>query len=239
MSAAPARRFYKAASVSPADGGFAILLDERRLKTRSGVVVTAPTRALAEACAAEWNAQAEQILFSTMPITRLTFEAIDLGDESRDDYVGFIAGYGETDLCCHRAAGPAELVERENAVRQPLVDWAAGVGVPLPVTTGVQAAPPNEAALVALRRRAAELDDFQLVALAQATKLAGSVLIGLALLHGRLDADQAFEAAALDDLWSLEQWGEDAEAHARLDRLHDDFAAIARFVAALGRHETR
>src|SRR5262245_6604197 len=231
MSEVPARRFYKTASVAPADGGFSIMLDDRALKTRSGVVVTAPTQALAEACAAEWNAQRELILFSTMPITRLTFEAIDLSDEDRDDYVGFIAGYSETDLCCHRAAGPAELVERENTVRQPLVDWAAGVGLSLPVTTGVQAAPRNEAALATLRRRAAELDDFQLVALAQATRLAGSVLIGLALLHRRLDACQAFEAAALDDLWNLEKWGEDADARARLERLRDDFAAIAAFIA--------
>jgi chaperone required for assembly of F1-ATPase len=233
MSDVLARRFYKTASVAPADGGLSIMLDDRPLRTRSGVAVTAPTRALAEACAAEWNAQREQILFSTMPITRLTFEAIDLGDERRGDYVAFIAGYGETDLCCHRASGPAELVERENAVRQPLVDWAASVGVSLPVTTGVQAAPRNEGALVTLRGQVAALDDFQLVALAQATKLAGSVLIGLALLHGRLDANQAFEAAALDDLWTLEKWGEDAEARARLDRLRDDFAAIARFIAAL------
>jgi chaperone required for assembly of F1-ATPase len=232
------RRFYKSVRVDEiaGDGGFTVLLDTRALKTRAGAAFHAPTRALAEACAAEWDAQGDYIDFASMPVTRLTFEAIDLTPERREGYVSFISGYGETDLCCHRAASPAEPTAREAAVRQPLVDWAAAeLGVVLPVVTGVQAAPRNEDAISRLRTHAAKFSDFYLVALSQATKLAGSVLIGLALIHRRLDGQQAYEAAALDDLWSLERWGEDAEARARLDRQRDDFSAIARFLDALGR----
>jgi chaperone required for assembly of F1-ATPase len=234
LNEAAARRFYKSVRVEEADGGFAIRLDERTLKTRQGAHFEAPTRALAEACASEWDAQREHILFSSMPITRLTFEAIDLTAAARADYAAFVAEYGQTDLCCHRAEAPQELVAREAAVRQPIVDWAAReLGVALTVVTGVQAAAPNPKAAASLRTRAEALDNFRLVALAQATKLAGSVLIGMALVEGRLDAQQAYEAAALDELWSLEKWGEDAEARTRLDRQRANFEAISRFIAAL------
>ena len=237
MSASDAaRRFYKSVTVRTNGAGFVVLLDERPLKTSAGAPFAAPTAALAEACAAEWDAQRQHILLSTMPLTRLAFEAIELTPEAREDYAGFIAGYGETDLCCHRAASPVELIEREGALRQPIVDWGArALDVALPVVTGVQPAQRNETAIATLRAHAGGLDNFRLVALAQATKLAGSVLIGFALLHGELDAPRAFEAAALDDLWSLERWGEDAEARARLERQRDDFAALARFIAALKR----
>jgi chaperone required for assembly of F1-ATPase len=84
-----------------------------------------------------------------------------------------------------------------------------------------------------IRTRAAAHDDFALTALSQATGLSGSMLIGFALLQGELSAQQAFEAAALDELWSLERWGEDAEARARLDRMCAEFDALAAFIAAL------
>ena len=234
MNQAAARRFYKSVRVEEAEGGFAIRLDERTLKTRQGAAFKAPTRALAEACASEWDAQREHILFSSMPITRLAFDAIDLTAGARADYAAFVAEYSQTDLCCHRAEAPTELVAREAAVRQPIVDWAAReLGAALTVVTGVQAAPHNLEAAASLRTRAEALDNFRLVALAQATKLAGSVLIGMALVEGRLDAQQAYEAAALDELWSLEKWGEDAEARTRLDRQRANFEAIGRFIAAL------
>ena len=63
--------------------------------------------------------------------------------------------------------------------------------------------------------------------------LAGSALIGFALLEGRLDAENAFAAAALDDRWNLENWGEDAAACAGLDRQRAEFDALGRFVQAL------
>jgi chaperone required for assembly of F1-ATPase len=98
---------------------------------------------------------------------------------------------------------------------------------------GVIAAPPDQASIDELRAHAARLDDFRLTALAQAAGLAGSAIIALALLRGRIAPQHAFEAAALDNLWSLEKWGEDAEARARLDRQHAEFAALGRFIMAL------
>lgn len=236
MTDAPSlpRRFYKAVSVRPSSGGHGVHLDERTLRTPGGVVFVAPTAALAHACADEWDAQGEHIAPSRMPVSQLAFAALDRGAAKRDELIDYIAAFGETDLCCHRADAPIELIAHQAAVWDPIVSWAREeLGVSLPVMTGVIAAPSDPIALAALRARAALLDDFRLTALAQATGLAGSVLIGFALVLRRLDAQAAFEATALDNLWSLKHWGEDTEARTRLDRQRAEFAAIERYVEAL------
>jgi chaperone required for assembly of F1-ATPase len=196
--------------------------------------VNAPTPALAQAIADEWNAQGEHIVPAAMACTQLAFAAIDHTPQRRDELLDYIAKFGETDLVCHRAEAPGELLARQARSWDPLVAWGAGeLGVMLPIVTGVVAAPVPAQSLETLRAHAGACDDFQLTALAQAAGLAGSALIAFALLRGWLDAESAFAAAALDELWAIDKWGEDAEARQRLDRQRAEFENIARFVAAL------
>lgn len=226
----PVRRFYKAATVD----GDGVLLDQRRLKTPRGAPFVAPTRALAEAVAAEWDAQVEHILPRRMPITQFAFAAIDATPGRRDELARYIAKFGETELICHRAGSPAPLVKRQSDIWDPLIAWAAHeLGIVLPVVTGVVAAPSNDEAIETLYAHAASSDDFYLTGLSQAAGLASSAIVAFALARGRLDNESAFAAAALDELWGLETWGEDAQARARLEHQRAEFAALGRFFAAL------
>lgn len=232
MSAAAVRRFYKAATVA-ADGA-GVMLDERRLRTPKGAVFAAPTSALAETIAAEWDAQGEHIIPTSMPLTQLAFAAVDHTPNRRDELVSYIAKFGETDLICHRAEAPAPLVARQSTLWDPMVVWALhDLGVALPVVVGVLPAPAPAESLETLAAHAAALDDFQLTALAQAAGLSGSAIVAFSLTRGRIDAETAFAIAALDDLWSQEHWGRDEQAQARLDRQRDEFENIARFAALL------
>jgi len=226
------RRFYQHAAATPERG---VALDQRALRTPGGAVFAAPAAALAEAVASEWAAQGDEIHPASMPITQLAFAAIDWTPKSRDQLADYIAAYAETDLCCHRAGHPADLVARQAAAWDPLVAWGvAAHGLVLPVVMGVIAADVDPQMRARLKAHALGLNDFSLTALAQATGLAGSALIALALLARRLDAEAAFEAAALDNLWSLERWGEDSEARAKLDSQRQEFDNITRFIATLG-----
>lgn len=232
MSTDTPRRFYKTATVS--DDGRSVLLDARALKTPGGAPFATPTRALAEAIAAEWAAQGEQLIPATMPVTQLAFAAADHGAARREELIGHVLKYAETDLVCHRADAPAGLVARQHERWQSLHDWAqATLGVNLPVVTGIVAADVPADALARLRARAETLDDFALTGLAHAVGIAGSAVLGFAIALRAVTAETAFEAAALDDLWSLETWGEDAEARARLDRLRAAFEALQRYFASL------
>lgn len=228
------RRFYKIANVAKRDGGFGVALDSRALRTPGGAVFAAPTAALAELCAAEWDAQGEFIAPASMPISQFAFATLDWTVKNRDQLADYVMGFGETDLCCHRAEGPSDLVAAQAAVWDPIVQWASeAMDVRLPVVTGVVAARVGGAAIAKLRADALALDDFRLTALSQATGLAGSALIGFAFVKGGLSPEAAFEAAAFDNFWSLKRWGEDDEARARLERQRGEFDALGRYLGAL------
>ena len=90
-----------------------------------------------------------------------------------------------------------------------------------------------EAALRALRVPVERLDDWRLVGLHGAVTLLGSLVLGLALEQRALSAEDALAAALLDELFEIEQWGEDAEQARRHARLRADLAAIERYLALL------
>src|SRR5580693_1831604 len=71
------KRFYAEAGVAEAAGGFAVTLDGKPIRTPSGRQVAAPTRDIAEAIAAEWNAQIDVINPLTMPLTRLANSVVE------------------------------------------------------------------------------------------------------------------------------------------------------------------
>src|SRR6266852_2539213 len=71
------RRFYERAEAEEAEREFRVVLDGRPVKTPARRVLAAPTRALAEALAAEWRAQREVIDPAALPLTRLANSIID------------------------------------------------------------------------------------------------------------------------------------------------------------------
>ncbi|MBL8558544.1 MAG: ATPase [Hyphomonadaceae bacterium] len=228
------KRFYKEATAAPKDGGATVLIDGRQLRTPGKTAFLAPTLKLAEACAAEWQAQGDVVRPESMPVTRLVNVAIDHTPRTRDRIVESIAGYAATDLVCHRAEAPESLVKRQADRWDPLVAWAATtLNAPLTVVSGVIAADQAPEARAGFEAAAAAHDNFSLTALAHAVGMAGSGVIGFALAAGRLDAVAAFEAASLDDLWQLETWGEDHVARQRLDNLEAEFLALGRYFTAL------
>ena len=227
------KRFYKEAGIFDDAAGFGVALDGRQVKTPGGREFRVPSRALAKLCAREWAAQRDRIAPASMPLTGLAYAALDTVPARRAELAAHIAKYGETDLVCHRVDTPASLVRRQSGAWDPILAWAdAGFGLRPPIVAGIIANPSAET-VEGLRAHAAALDDFRLFALAQATSIAGSAMIGLALVHGLLDAAQAFAAATIDEHFSLETWGEDAEARARLAKVQQDLDTIGRFIAAL------
>ena len=72
------KRFYKHAEVGAHEEGHAILLDGRVVKTPSKRPLAVPSLALAQAMAAEWEAQKDEIDPRSMWLTKLANTAIDL-----------------------------------------------------------------------------------------------------------------------------------------------------------------
>jgi chaperone required for assembly of F1-ATPase len=221
------KRFYKEAGVTEAEGGFAITLDGKPIRTPSRRQVVIPSRDLADAVAAEWAAQGETIDPMTMPLTRVANSVVegvvDRVDLVRDD----LAKYFESDLLFYRAGYPEGLVAREAAHWDPVLFWAAeALGAHFILSEGVMHVKQPEALQAA--RAALPGDAWSVAALHVVTTLTGSALLALALAHGARDAGQVWAAAHVDEDWNIEQWGLDEEAAARrATRLRDFEAAVA------------
>lgn len=238
MTAAKFKRFYAQASweaVPPGeDAGFRVLLDGKAVKTPAEAEMALPSQALAEAVAAEWQAQGEEVEARSLVLTGLAWTAIDRVGPGRQRVVEELAGYGAHDLVCYHAGTPADLAARQREQWRPLLDWAArSLDAPLAVTTGVVSIEQPPETLAALRRAVAARDDFALTALDAAASAAGSLVIALALAAGRIDAAAAFEAAQLDEGYQIERWGEDPEAVRRRAAIKADLEAAVRFLALL------
>jgi chaperone required for assembly of F1-ATPase len=218
------RRFYERAQVADpvtdqsedGAGEFRILLDGRPIKTPARRTLAAPTRALADSIAAEWEAQRDVIDPARMPLTRLANSIIDGVADAPAAVAAEIEKYLATDLVVYRAERPDGLVARQAAAWDPVLAWAhEALGARFVPAQGMvyvaQPAPALAAASAAIPR-ATSRDLWRLGAMHAITTLTGSALIALALAHGALTVDQAWAAAHVDEDWNMDFWGRDEAA---------------------------
>jgi len=201
-----------------------------------GPVLRVRAEPLARAIAAEWQAagggKGGEMSFADTPLTRLAGTAQQRIAPDPAPIMDAIARYGETDLLCYRADAPVALVERQARGWQPWLDWAAlTYDAPLRVGTGIAHVRQHRDSIGALRRAVAALDVEALAGLGIAVPALGSLVLGLALAEGALEAAEAHALGALDELFQAEQWGEDVEAAARRRAIAEDVALAARFIA--------
>lgn len=227
------KRFYTAVTLAPADGGHTVLLDGRPVRTPAKRGFVLPTLDLAEVAAAEWAGQGEFIDPATMPMTRLANSVIDGVADRRAEVAADAANYVTTDLLCYRADNPDRLVARQTAEWDPLLDWVEErFGARFIVTEGIRPVAQDPEALRPLADHVAALAPWPLAGLHQMTTIGGSLITALAVLDGRIDPAAAFDVVTLDERWSLEVWGVDEEAEAKLAHRRGDFLIAARGVAA-------
>ena len=227
------KRFYDRATTARDGEVHAVRLDDKPVRTPAGRLLAAPTPALAQALADEWDAQRDTIDPANMPLTRLANAIIDGVADRHEPVAAEIAKYAGSDLLFYRAQNPAGLVERQRRHWDPVLAWAAqALGARFALAEGIaHIAQPHEA--LAAVRAAIPDNPWPLGALHAATTLMGSALLALALAHGKLSADEAWQAAHVDEDWNMEQWGRDTLA---LERRAFRFAELKAAAMVLGAH---
>ena len=198
-------------------GGFAVALDGKPVRTPGRNPLTVPKRSIAQALAAEWDAQVGTIDPATMPLSRLVNSAIDGSSgpgQHRHRYHQilpaatwfatapiFPMGWSR----CRRGCGTRCSIRALTAHgwRYRMLRGRHACSASLPASAG-------------RRRDGAAADDaFQVAGLHSMTTLTGSVLLALAVAQGRLEAATAWTAAHAVEDWQVSRWGEDVEAKAR------------------------
>lgn len=210
------KRFYKQVTTGEVEGGYSVFLDGRPIKTPAKSALVLASRDMAEAIAAEWDRQEEKVDPASMPLMRYAATAIDRVTPQRDQVIDDLSGYGDTDLVCYRAPYPTHLVERQSKAWDPLVEWVHEThSVRLQVITGVGYIPQDPEGLAKLKSVLKAQSDLHLAAIHDIVSLTGSLVVALAVIAGRLEAEEAFEISELDETHVIEEWGEDAESKAR------------------------
>jgi chaperone required for assembly of F1-ATPase len=231
-------RFYQAATVGEGPDGHAVLLDGRPVRTPARRQLAAPAPALAEALAAEWDAQKDKVDPAAMPLTRLANSIIDGVKPAPQPVAAEIEKYLGTDLLFYRAASPAGLVVSQQQHWDPVIDWARdNLGARFVLAEGVVHVAQPEAAIAAAVRvipdGAGTKAAWQLGAINVVTTLTGSALLALALAVGRLTTDAAWTAAHVDEDWNMQTWGRDDVILARRAYRFAEMQAAASVLDAL------
>jgi len=220
------KRFYKKVSVEDAEGGYAVLLDGRPIKTPGRLQVVLPKRPLADLVAAEWDAQTEFVDPMTMPALRLLNSALEGGTASVSALQDEIIKYAGNDLLLYRADTPRELVAAQEAAWDAmLVALAREFGVKFQPTVGIIHQSQPKDTLDKLSELVGPEDHFALTAMMSITGLSGSGLLAIALRRNLVDPEDAWKAAHVDEDHNIRLWGADPEAEARRAKRREEFDA--------------
>ena len=214
--------------------GFRLICNGKGMKTPAEKDFVLPTQSLGEAIVAEWQAQGEKVNPATMPLTQLAATALDIIAKDRAGIIKQVVAYAGTDLLCHRAAEPPALVQKQQQLWQPLLDWCARhYQAPLNVGEGLMPVVQPPASLTRLHDVVAAYDNFALAGLRQAVDVSGSLVLGLALAEGHLSPEHVFEAAELDHSFQMEKWGEDPASASRRAGVRRDLDACGLWFSSL------
>lgn len=228
-----ARRFYEKVSIEEVAEGHIIRLDTHKLMTPAKKLLLLPYAKLAEAVADEWRQVDEDIILSDMPMSRLVYTAIDRVSESYEATAQAFASYGETDLLCYRATHPDTLVQRQDEIWSPYLDWvSATYGVSLQTGAGIAPIKQSQSSIEVLTQIAQggeglEPNPLRLTGLAHGAGLLGSAVLALRMESGEDKAENIWRAAFLEDFFQFEQWGEDSEAMARLEGMKREIETLS------------
>lgn len=234
MSEWRVKRFWSEVAASPVEGGLTITLDGRPVRTPAKAALILPTRALAEAIAAEWREVEEEVRPDEMPLCRAANSAIDKVAPAHGAVVAALAAYGESDLLCYRAEGPAGLIAAEAAAWDPWLTWAeTALDAPLTPGSGILPVAQPRSSIERLSARLVQMESFKLTAVHDLVTLSGSLVLGLAVADRALDAAEAWSASRVDEEYQAEQWGRDADAEAAADARRRAFLAAARLLDLL------
>lgn len=223
------KRFYEQAQALEHDGLFHVALDGRTARTPARNPLAVASRAVAEALAAEWQAQEARIDPARMPLTRLVNSALDGVSDQHEAVRAEIVRYAGSDALCYRAAEPHELVERQDAIWNPIIAaLEARIGGRFVMAQGIVFAGQPAAVLAAIARRVDAIPaPIALAGAHNVMTLTGSTILTLALAEGLIDAEAAWDAAHLDEDYQIGIWGQDEEAaERRANRRREYDAAV-------------
>lgn len=231
------KRFWKQVQLVPQEGAFAVQLDGRSVRLPGKTALCVPSRALAEALVAEWQAagQGGEGYFTPddLPLTGIAGSMLERTPHAREGVLESLLAYANSDLVCYRDGARGKLAEQQAALWDPWLAWlGATYGVAFHTTHGVMPIRQSEQALQVLRAAMQGMTDAQLAVLGVAVPALGSLVLGLALLGGAA-VEELVASATVDERYQMAVWGQDTEVTDRIASMQMELETAARFDALM------
>jgi len=203
--------------------------------TPQGKKILLPSKALADAIEKEWQ-EGKKFTPTTHPLTALAYTAIDRTQGQEEAIIEALMVYGDTDTMSYvvPASENEPLAKRQQQEWKPLIDWASReFGAIWQTASGIEPATQVPEMHEAIRAYLKEQGAMRLSAACVLVSCYSSLLLALAVLKGRLTAEQAFEVSRLEESVQNERWGVDPEAEKKTLRVKGETIAAGHFLSLL------
>ena len=138
-------------------------------------------------------------------------EAVTEIGKQRQDVIAKLLELAKTDLLVFWGENK-DLVVRQQEKWMPILDWAADLLKAKLEKTDTLNVPENKAMRAPLAKVLQEMSDKELACYYAAALNMRSTLLALALVKGRIGAEEACDLSYLEELWQNEMWGSDPKA---------------------------
>ena len=148
----------------------------------------------------------------------------------RNDIINNLLKFAVTDMLLFWGTDE-KLQQRQEKEWAPVLTWAREeFGGKYKTTQSLEVQNENLDSGEGFKRFLEKLDDKQLAAFYLAALNMRSVLLASALVKGKINSEQAFSAAYLEELFQAEFWGKDAEAEAKRNERKQELFDIEKFL---------
>ena len=149
--------------------------------------------------------------------------------KNREEVIDRLVRFALTDMMLFWGQNE-DLVKRQEKIWGPLLEWAnEEINTKFIRTQSLDVPEQEKTSGYRLKAFLEKLSDKELAAFYVAALNMKSVLLAAALVKGRIDAKQAFEAAYLEELWQAENWGVEEEAEKRRAEVRQELVEIEKF----------
>ena len=150
--------------------------------------------------------------------------------KNREEVINRLVRFALTDMLLFWGQNK-DLVEKQEKIWGPLLEWASyELNAKFIKTQGLDVPEQEKTSGHRLKLFLESLSDKELAAFYVAALNMKSVLLAAALVKGRIHAQEAFEAAYLEELWQAENWGVEAEAEKRRGEIRQELVEIEEFL---------
>ncbi len=151
--------------------------------------------------------------------------------QHRKEIIERMVNFSLTDTLLFRNPDAVDLIEEERKVWDPIVEWAKDkMKVDFKTSESLEVPVENNASLPRLQVFLESLSDKELVVFYEVSKITKSVLLAAAFVKGKVNAEDTFKTAFLEEIWQADKWGHDEQADKRREIIQQELKDAENFL---------